>query len=32
MEPVARFKRGPAMKYNRWLAQPKYLPYSEASK
>jgi hypothetical protein len=28
MEPVRRFKRGPAMKYNRWLAQPGALPHS----
>jgi hypothetical protein len=31
MQPVKRFKRGPAMKYNRWLNQPSYLPFSEAS-
>jgi hypothetical protein len=30
MEPVARFKRGPQMKYNRWLIQPEYLPHSGA--
>jgi len=31
IQPVARFKRGPAMKYNRWLAQPGALPYSQAN-
>lgn len=31
LQPVRHFKRGPAMKYNRWLAQPNYLPHSEAS-
>jgi hypothetical protein len=39
MQPVARFKRGPAMKYNRWLAGQQPLPgarngindYTEAS-
>jgi hypothetical protein len=27
MQPVAHFKRGPAKKYNRWLAQPTALPF-----
>lgn len=27
IQPVAHFKRGPAMKYNRWLAQPQGLPF-----
>lgn len=30
MSPVGRFKRGPQMKYNRWLAQPGALPFSGA--
>ena len=30
-EPVKRFKRGPAMKYNRWLAQPHSLPLYDVS-
>jgi len=29
--PVRYFRRGPAMKYNRWLIQPQMLPFSEAS-
>ncbi len=31
MEPVRGFSRGPAMKYNRWLAQPQGLPLMEVS-
>lgn len=27
--PVKRFRRGPAMKYNRWLASPYSLPFSQ---
>lgn len=27
MTPVRRFKRGPAMKYNRWLVNPRGLPF-----
>lgn len=30
MEPVKRFKRGPQMKYNRWIIQPQHLPFSGA--
>ncbi len=31
MNPVGRFKRGPQIKYNRWLAQPGALPFSGAT-
>lgn len=29
--PVTRFRRGPAMKYNRWLASPQGLPFGDPS-
>lgn len=29
LPPVTHFTRGPAMKYNRWLAQPEMLPFDK---